>query len=324
MKTPPEKPRLMQRVRSTLRLKHYSPKTEKSYTMWILRFIKFHKKKNPISMGKPEVVSFLTHLAVDKKVSASTQNQALAALLFLYRDVYGIQLPWLDTIVRAKPGTRLPTVLSKVEVKHLLENLDGTPQLMAGLMYGSGLRLKECCTLRVKDVDFLRRQLNVQQGKGAVDRTAVFPESLRSGLRRQINLVEKKHQADIRRGAGWVMMDDALSRKYPSAGCSLGWQWLFPGTRVHIDQKTGNGWRHHLHETVLQRAVKEAARRAGINKRVSCHVLRHSFATHLLEGGTDIHTIQKLMGHRDIRTTMKYIHVVDKGPLGVTSPLDRL
>lgn len=322
--SPKNEPRLMDRVRSTLRLKHYSTRTEKAYTRWIIRFIHFHDKKNPATMAEKEVTSFLTHLAVEKKVSSSTQNQALAALMFLYRDVYRVKLPWLDSLVRAKPGKPMPVVLSKEEVRQLLENMEGVTKLMAALLYGSGLRLFECCNLRVKDVDFYRTQLVVRRGKGGIDRVAVFPEGAKERLRQQLDTVSKKHQEDCSRGAGWVQLGDALARKYPNAGKELGWQWVFPGTRVHIERETGNGWRHHLHESVLQKAVKEAGRRAKIYKRVTCHVLRHSFATHLLESGSDIHTIQKLMGHKDIRTTMIYIHILERGPLGVKSPLDLL
>ncbi len=319
-----KEPRLMDRVRSSFRLKHYSPRTEKAYIRWILQFIHFHEMKNPATMAGPEVTSFLSHLAVAKKVSSSTQNQALAALVFLYRDVYRVELPWLNSLVRAKPTKTLPAVLSKVEVRLLLEAMEGVTKLMAALLYGAGLRLSECCRLRVKDVDFYRTQLNIRRGKGGIDRAAVFPEGAKEKLRQQIQVVEKRHREDRARGAGWVLLDDALNRKYPNAGKEFGWQWVFPGTRVHIEKESGNGWRHHLHESVLQKAVKEAARRANIHKRVTCHTLRHSFATHLLEDGTDIHTIQRLMGHKDIRTTMKYIHILDRGPLGVRSPLDRL
>ena len=324
MKNDTAKPRLMERIRAALRLKHYSRRTEKAYIGWILRYIRFHNTKNPVSMGKEEVTQFLSHLAVENKVSASTQNQALAALMFLYRVVYRVDNPWVTSVIRAKPGKTLPMVLSKAEVRLLLEAMEGTPRLMADLLYGAGLRLSECCNLRVKDVDFDRSQLNIRRGKGGIDRAAVFPGSTREKLKDQLRLVEEKHAEDCERGAGWVLLDDALEKKYPNAGRTLGWQWVFPGTRVHIEGKTGNGWRHHLHQSVLQKAVKEAARRTNIYKRVTCHVLRHSFATHLLEAGTDINTIQKVMGHRDIRTTMKYIHVVDKGPMGVVSPLDRL
>ena len=317
-------PRLLTRVSATIRLKHYSRRTEKAYRRWIIGYIRFHGMRHPATMAQDEVTAFLTHLAVERKVSPSTQNQALAALLFLYRDVLGVNLPWLDDVVRAKPRTNLPVVMSRQEVRELLSHMTGTTWLMASLMYGSGIRLLECCELRVKDVDFTRHQLSVRRGKGAKDRVTLFPEGLQSELRRQVDEVHRRHTRDLAAGAGWVLLDPALRRKFPSAGRELAWQWLFPATRVHVEPGTGYGWRHHLHETVLQRAVKEAASRARIPKRVTCHVLRHSFATHLLEDGYDIRTIQQLLGHNDVRTTMIYTHVLERGPLGVKSPLDRL
>ncbi len=317
-------PRLMDRVKTIIRLKHYSRRTEKAYTGWILRYIYFHNKRHPAKMGKPEITSFLSYMAVKRKVSASTQNQALAALLFLYRDVLGVDSMWLDSVIRAKPRTTLPVVLSRGEVRLLLSNMEGTPFLMATLLYGAGLRLLECCKLRIKDVDFVRNQLVIRRGKGGVDRVAIFPNGAREALTLQVKKSEELHTADRQRGAGWVLLDDALRTKYPNAGREIGWQWVFPGTRVHIEKETGNGWRHHLNESVLQRAVKEGARMAKSHKRVTCHVLRHSFATHLLEDGQDIRTIQQLLGHKDVRTTMKYTHVLERGPLGVKSPLDRL
>ena len=320
----PEQPRLMTRVRSAIRLKHYSPRTEKAYVSWILKYIKYHDTRHPATMAQDEVTAFLSHLAVKRQVSPSTQNQALAALLFLYRDVLQIDLPWLDEVVRAKSRQNLPVVLSRQEMRDLLGELRGTTWLMASLMYGGGLRLLECCRLRGKDVDFQRHQLIVRRGKGAKDRITLFPENVRDDLERQVAAVRRLHDQDSQNGAGWVLLDPALRRKYPNAGHELSWQWLFPATRVHIEAETGYGWRHHLHETVLQRAIKEAARRAQMTKRVTSHVLRHSFATHLLEDGYDIRTIQQLMGHNDVRTTMIYTHVLERGPLGVKSPLDRL
>ena len=317
-------PRLMERVRDAMRLKHYARRTEQVYVRWILDYIRFHGTRHPAALGRPEVTAFLTHLAVKRQVAPSTQNQALAALLFLYRDVLGVEMPWLDDVVRAKPRRNLPVVLSRSEVRDLLDQLQGTPRLMAALMYGGGLRLLECCRLRVKDVDFDRRQLAVRRGKGAKDRVTLFPDGLRPALEAQLASVRRQHQRDSAKGAGWVLLDPGLTRKYPNAGHELGWQWLFPATRVHTEPETGHGWRHHLHETVLQRAVKDAARAARISKRVTTHVLRHSFATHLLEDGYDIRTIQQLLGHKDVRTTMIYTHVLERGPLGVKSPLDRL
>ena len=319
-----EKPRLMDRVRAKIRLKHYSKRTEKAYVGWIFRFIRHHELKHPVNMGSVEVTAFLTHLAVERKVSASTQNQALSAILFLYRDVLGVELPWLDKVVRAKRSENLPVVLSREEIRRLFSYLDGEHLLMASLLYGSGLRLLECCQLRVKDVDFSRNQITVRKGKGGKDRVTIFPEGLKKVLRVQIQKVTWMHSRDLKRGAGKVLLEESLHRKYPNAGKELAWQWVFPGTRVHIEAKTGDGWRHHLHESVLQRVVKEAGRRSGIPKRITCHVLRHSFATHLLEDGYDIRTIQKLMGHQDVRTTMKYTHVLKGGPMGVKSPLDKL
>ncbi len=319
-----EQPRLVTRIRAAMRLKHNSVRTEKAYISWIKRFVRFHDNQHPATMSEKEVTAFLTYLAVDRKVSPSTQTQALAAILFLYREVLQLGLPWLDKLVRAKPRVSLPVVLSREEVRWLLGELDGVQRLMAAVLYGTGMRLLECCQLRVKDVDFHRHQMTVRRGKGSKDRATLFPKSLEADLKRQVKIVERRHREDLANGAGWVLLDEALSRKFPNAGRELGWQWVFPATRVHIDQETGHVWRHHLHQSVLQRAVKEASRRAKIQKRVTCHVLRHSFATHLLEDGSDIRTIQQLMGHRDVRTTMKYIHLLDRGPLGVRSPLDRL
>ena len=321
---PRDKPRLMARVATAFRIKHYSERTEKSYRNWILRYIRFHGTKNPALMGQDEITAFLSHLAVKRRVSASTQNQALAALIFLYRDVLGVDLPWLDDLIRAKPSSNLPVVLSRQEVRLLLSHIKGTAGLMANLMYGSGMRLLECCRLKVKDVDFQRQQLTVRKGKGNKDRMTLFPENLRSQLEAQLEMVTTMHERDLARGAGWVLLEESLQNKYPNAGSELGWQWMFPATRVHIDPKTGHGWRHHLHESVLQRAIKQAATQSRIAKRVTTHTLRHSFATHLLEDGYDIRTIQKLLGHKDVRTTMIYTHVLQRGPMGVKSPLDRL
>ncbi len=317
-------PRLMDRVRGTIKLKHYSKRTEKAYVNWILRYIRFHHRKHPRNMGKKEVESFLTELAVKRGVSASTQNQALSAILFLYRDVLGVELPWLDNVVRAKRTQNLPVVLSREEIRMVFSFLEGVHLLMASLLYGAGLRLLECCHLRLKDVDFGRNQLMIRKGKGGKDRVALFPENIKKDLQGQVNKINWLHSRDLKNGAGMVLLDPALRKKYPTMGKELGWQWVFPGTRIHIEARTGNGWRHHLHESSLQRAIKEAGRKSGIKKRITCHVLRHSFATHLLEDGYDIRTIQELMGHKDVRTTMKYTHVLERGPLGVKSPLDRL
>lgn len=317
-------PRLMDRIEETMHLLHYSPRTQTAYRRWILRYIHFHDTKHPSTMAGKEVTAFLTYLASRLKVAASTQNQALAALLFLYRDVLKVDLPWLDKVVRAKTRDHLPVVMSREEVRSLLSEMAGMQWLMASLLYGSGLRLMECCRLRVKDVDFSRNQLQIRRGKGGKDRAALFPSGVKDALQRQIAVVKRLHRDDLSRGAGWVLLDESLRRKYPNAGKELAWQWVFPATRVHIEAGTGNGWRHHLHESVLQKAVKAAARQVQIPKKITCHVLRHSFATHLLESGADIRTIQELLGHSDVRTTMKYTHVLERGPLGVKSPLDLL
>jgi integron integrase len=320
----PSQPRLLDRIHNRIRLKNLSHRTEKSYSRWIVCFIRFHKMRHPATMGNREVTAFLSHLAVHRKVASSTQNQALAALLFLYRDVLGVDLPWLDEVVRAKPSKRLPVVLSRAEVRLLLSNLAGTAHLMSLLLYGAGLRVNECVRLRVMDIELERNQIVVRRGKGDKDRVTLLPGNAREALDRQISQVRHKHKKDVKNGAGWVLLDESLNRKYPNAGRELAWQWLFPGTRIHHEPATGKYWRHHLHATVLQREVKMAALKTGIPKRISCHVLRHSFATHLLEAGYDIRTIQQLMGHKDVRTTMIYTHVLDKGPLGVKSPADGL
>ncbi|MCP4290604.1 MAG: integron integrase [bacterium] len=318
------KSKLLTRVRAVIKLKHYSKATEKAYVSWIKQYIIFNNTNHPSMMGKKEVESFLTHLAVTRHVAPSTQNQALAAILFLYRDVLRYTLPWLDNVTRAKPKVNIPVVLSQNEVMLVLGNLSGVQKIMAQLLYGAGLRLMECCKLRIKDLDFHRGQFCVRRGKGGKDRFAILPQGVKEDLMKQVEQARIMHKKDLIRGAGWVQLDKAFSKKYPNAGNSFQWQWVFPATRIHIDRESGHGWRHHLHQSVLQRAVKQAGRDAGITKRVSCHVLRHSFATHLLEAGHDIRTIQELLGHQDVRTTMKYTHVVENGTMGVRSPLDRL
>jgi len=315
-------PRLLDQVRSTLRTRHYSRRTEKAYVGWIRRYVIFNGKRHPREMGEAEVTRFLSHLAVERKVSASTQNQALAALLFLYRVVLGIELKWLDEMVRAKRPQRLPVVLTRREVRELLERLRGTTWLMTSLLYGSGLRLLECARLRVKDVDFERGEILVRDGKGRKDRVTMLPASVKGPLRAHLAQVWRMHAEDLRQGLGSVELPDALAQKFPNASREWGWQWVFPASRHYLIRATGERRRHHLHETVLQRAVKQAAREAGIAKPASCHTLRHSFATHLLEAGQDIRTIQELLGHRDVSTTMIYTHVLNRGGLGVRSPLD--
>jgi integron integrase len=275
-------------------------------------------------MGPAEITAFLSALATEGQVTASTQNQALAALLFLYRMVLERDVPWLDDLVRAKHPARLPVVLSREKVGAVLRQLHGVPRLMGVVLYGAGLRLLECARLRVKDVDFGRGQLTVRAGKGDRDRATVLPATARSALHTHLECVRRLHAADLRDGAGWVELPHALARKLPAAGREWPWQWVFPATRVYVDRDTGQRRRHHLHETVLQRAVHAATRAAGIPKRVTCHTFRHSFATHLLEDGYDIRTVQTLLGHRDVRTTMIYTHVLARGPAGVLSHLDRL
>jgi integron integrase len=322
--TPP-RPRLLDRVRQAIRARHLSRRTEEAYVAWIKRYLFFfHAKRHPAEMGVAEVTEFLTALAVEGKVAASTQNQALSALLFLYRDVLAIDLPWLDGIVRAKRPERLPVVLTRAEVRTVLGRLDGVSRLMAGLLYGAGLRVLECCRLRVQDVDFAQNQLVVRGGKGDRDRVTMLPAVAKAGLAAHLEAARAQHQRDLAAGAGWVELPTALLRKYPNAGREWAWQWVFPATRIYRDRLTGQRRRHHLHETVLQRAVKSAVRQAGIAKRASPHTLRHSFATHLLEDGHDIRTVQELLGHRDVSTTMIYTHVLNRGPAGVRSPADRM
>jgi len=322
--SPSRPPRLFDRVREAARVRHYSRRTESAYLAWIRRFIFFHGKRHPAEMGAPEITKFLSSLAVEGNVAASTQNQALSALLFLYRDVLEQDLPWLDDVVRAKRPARLPVVLTRDEVRTLLLQMHGVPRLMAMLLYGAGLRLLECAHLRVKDVDFARNQLVVRSGKGDKDRVTMLPAVVKAELTRHLEAVKQQHEMDLRHGAGWVELPSALARKYPNAGREWPWQWVFPATRIYVERATGQRRRHHLHESVLQRAVREALMKAAIPKRASCHTFRHSFATHLLEDGHDIRTVQELLGHRDVNTTMIYTHVLNRGPAGVQSPADRM
>jgi len=315
-------PRLLDQVRETIRRRYYSRRTEEAYVHWIKRFIYFTGKRHPATLGEAEVTAFLSDLAVNRRVAAATQNQALSALLFLYKEVLGHKLGWLDGIQRATRPPRLPTVLTSDEVTRLLSVMVGTRWLLASLMYGAGLRVIECLRLRVKDVDLSYRQILVRDGKGEKDRVTVLPAALVEPLRSHLGRVRVLHSTDLAAGYGEVHLPYALSRKYPCAGKDWCWQYIFPSKTRSGDPDDGVIRRHHLDESVPQRAVKEAARVAGIAKPVNCHALRHSFATHLLERGYDIRTVQELLGHSDVSTTMIYTHVLNKGGRGVTSPLD--
>jgi len=313
--------KLLDQVRDAIRLKHYSIRTEEAYVNWIKRYIFFHGVRHPAEMGAAEVEAFLTHLAVKENVAASTQNQALSALLFLYREVLHQELGPVDAL-RAKRPKRLPTVLTKEETLRLIGCLSGTHQLMAKLIYGSGIRLMECLRLHVKDLEFERRAIIVRDGKGAQDRVTVLPDSLIPLLQEHLQRVKALHQQDLARGFGSVYLPDALARKYPNADKEWSWQYVFPAGSLSPDPRSGVVRRHHLHESSLQKAIKEAARLAGIAKPVGPHTLRHCFATHLLEAHYDIRTVQELLGHKDVKTTMVYTHVLNRGGLAVRSPLD--
>jgi integron integrase len=321
---PAQPPRLLDRVRAAVRLRHYSRRTEQAYVGWIRRYIHFHGVRHPDEMGSVEVVEFLTDLAVRHRVAASTQNQALSALLFLYREVLGRELEGLDSAVRARAPRKLPVVLTRDEVRAVVAALAPPTKLIAGLLYGAGLRLTECLRLRVKDVDFARRQLTIREGKGNRDRAALLPRRLEPLLHAQLETSRLRFEADRAAGVAGVQVPYALTRKYPKAPVEWAWHWLFPAPALSSDRRSGARRRHHLHETGPQRAIRAAAVKAGLAKRVSPHTFRHSFATHLLEDGADIRTVQTLLGHRDLKTTMVYTHVVDRGPLAVQSPADKL
>jgi len=317
-------PKLLVQMRDHIRVKRYSIRTETSYVDWARRFILFHGKRHPSAMGAGEVEAFLNHLALERQVSASTQNQAKSALLFLYREVLGVELPWLDGIVSAKASRRLPVVLTQREAGELLHHLNGTMWLIVALLYGTGMRLLEGVRLRIKDVEFERREIIVREGKGNKDRVTVLPENLIQPLRDQFAKTRRLHTLDLEAGGGDVYMPEALARKYPKAARAWGWQFVFPSPVRAIDPRSRVERRHHIYPESVQRAVREAARRSDIAKPVSPHVLRHSFATHLLQNGYDIRTVQELLGHKDVATTMIYTHVLNRGGRGVVSPLDRI
>jgi integron integrase len=315
-------PGLLERVRECCRVRHYSLRTERAYVDWIRRFVMANDKRHPRNMGAVEVEAFLSRLATQDDVAASTQNQALSALLFLYREVLGIQLPWMESVVRAKRPQKIPAVLSRAEVTRLLALMDGQVALMASLLYGTGMRLMECVRLRVQDVGFDRNEICVRNGKGGKDRRVPLPRRVRERMLEQVERVRLLHGRDLAAGGGEVFLPHALARKYPNAGRELSWQYVFPSPRESKDPRSGRTRRHHVDEGVLQRAVKIARDKAGIDKPASCHTLRHSFATHLLESGQDIRTVQELMGHKDVSTTQIYTHVLGRGANGVLSPLD--
>lgn len=318
-----DSPTLLGVLTDRLLARRYSARTIEAYTSWVRRYVRFHGRRHPRSLGEPAVRAFLTHLARDGGVSASTQNQALAALLFLYRHVLDMPMAAPSGTLQAKRPVRLPVVLTRAEAQQVLASLDGVPQLVARLLYGAGLRLLEGCAVRVKDLDLARGELMVRSGKGQKDRRTVLPQSMLAPLTAHLARVRVQHERDVRSGAGFVALPDALRRKLGAgAARSWPWQWVFPARTVYRDVATGEQRRHHVHESVLQRAVPAAARAAGLSKRVTCHTFRHSFATHLLEAGYDIRTVQELLGHRDVRTTMVYTHVLNRGGLGVRSPLD--
>ena len=315
---------LGERVRHALRVRHLSRRTERAYLDWIRRYWFFHARRDPALLGPEQVMAFLNDLAVNQRVAAATQNQALAALLFLYRHVLGQDLPWLDDLIRAPRPQHLPVVLSRSEVRDVLSHMTGVPRLMALLLYGSGLRLLECCHLRIKDLDFDRHQLTIRRGKGGKDRMTMLPAAAKAELAAHLERVRAQHQRDLAKGAGFVELPASLAVKLPHAAREWPWQWVFPATRHYHHRESGELRRHHLHETVVQDAVRDAVRDAGISKRATSHTFRHSFATHLLEDGSDIRTVQELLGHASVTTTMIYTHVLNRGPAGVKSPVDRL
>jgi integron integrase len=316
---------LLDDLRSKIRARHLSHRTEQAYASWVERYIRFHRGRHPARMGTAEIEAFLTYLSARRGVAASTHNQAACALLFLYRKVLGIEVDRPGApVTRARTPTRLPVVLTPTEVRAVVDRMQGTHRVIGLLLYGSGMRLMECMRLRVKDVDFERREILIREGKGDRDRVTVLPNVVRAELGRHLQIGRDQHDRDTRSGAGWVELPFALERKLPYAGREWAWQWVFPATRIHRDPATGRLRRHHLHASCVQRAVKEAVRRSGIAKRATCHTFRHSFATHLLESGYNIRTVQQLLGHRNVRTTMIYTHVLNGGGPGVRSPADNM
>jgi integron integrase len=318
------KPKLLDQVRQAIRTRHYSYMTEKAYVGWIKRFIFFHNKRHPAEMGENEIGRFLSSLATDSHVSASTQNQALNALLLLYQEILQRKIGFIEGVVRAQRPKRLPVVLTKDEVRKILGGLNGTPWIMAMLLYGAGLRLMECCRLRVKDIDFSQNQILIRARKGNKDRHTMLPAAVKEVLYKHLQQVKVLHDEDLKKGLGHVALPNALDRKYPNAATEWGWQWVFPATSHYTDRGNGEKRRHHLHESVLQKAFKQARFKAAVFKPAGCHTLRHSFATHLLEDGYDIRTVQELLGHNDVSTTMIYTHVLNRGGKGVRSPADGL
>ncbi|MHB1019677.1 MAG: integron integrase [Coriobacteriia bacterium] len=315
---------LREQMQTALRARHYSERTERAYVQWVMRFLEFHGTHDPVALGDEEINSFVTSLAVKGGVSASTQTQALSAVLFLYRYVLGVEVGQLEGLVRARKSIRLPVVMTRAEVRAVLAELEGEYWLIAALLYGTGMRLSECLSLRVQDLDFGANQIVVRDGKGGKDRVTMLPEALKGPLKDQLRRAEVVHKRDIAAGWGRVVLPEALERKYLNAAGEWRWQWVFPQQRRWTDRSTGDQGRHHVHETLVQRAVREAVRRSGVQKQVSCHTFRHTFATQLLESGYDIRTIQELLGHKSVNTTMIYTHVLNKGGLGVRSPLDSM
>lgn len=319
-----ERDRLIPAVRRAIRARHMSRLTEEAYVRWVVRYVRHHGMRHPRTLGEREMRAYLSHLATDRDVSASTQSQALAALLFLYTEVLRDPAPWIVDVVRARRPHRLPVVMTREEVRAVLGRMPGTQKLVGMLLYGSGLRLMEALRLRVKDIDFGANQITVRGGKGDRDRLTMLPGAVRDLLREHVVKVERLHARDLAAGAGRTILPHRLAKKYPNASVELGWQWVFPARRLGFDVKTRVRYRHHLHETVVQRAMRDAVRACGLAKRATCHTFRHSFATHLLEDGHDIRTVQELLGHRNVATTMIYTHVLNRGGMGVKSPVDRL